>query len=763
MMPEAVEVRRSSSLGGVGVIHRARVYLLCATVLGALAVTAPGFATVHNIGALLVATSVSLYAVIGFTLVMIVGQLDLSIGASMTLGGMLAIGLSSRIGWAGAITVASACGAVVGLANGLLVAKVRINSFIVTLGTMTILSGAINLYSKGGTLTVSQYQLADWLNETVVDLVPVANRVVVAAVVLGGVALALSRTAIGRGFYLVGGNRQTAWYSGLRVDRYLIGAFILSAVLSALGGAICAIGLTSANPTMGDKSLMLVIASVIIGGASMKGGHGSVVHSAVALLTLSALINGLGCFGAGFEAQLLATGILLALVVLYDARQAARENLLRGQRRELLLTDRDLSPEEGSLDMQSKDRSFAMVCVTTVGCVAIVAIFAMWFTQRQGLVAPPGTAASAVADRRDPPNAAAADAEVMKLKASDGQSLIELDDARLDVPPRPKDPGQLSEDDSGHWYDAEYSGRNTQKLPMPSPPSGGARGKRVMCLRFIDHPYLTAYTKGMQRVADVYGIHLKTLVANNDINIQAQQVDQAINEKPDLVIITPVDATAVVPLLRKLHDARVPVIASNLLPTDAGMPYVLTWTGPDDWGNFRMLAREFANRMNYEGGYCIVRHVPGAAPFVSRTFAMVTELKKIAPKMTCLDMQPTGLEAERTMQVTADWITRFGSQLKGIVSADDSGAQIGIDEACQRAGRQDIIRVAAGNSKVGMDAVKHGMLAVVSYQSAESDGALPMKLAADWLNGKPIDRPIYFLKKAVITQENVDQFLPPQW
>jgi ribose transport system substrate-binding protein len=142
---------------------------------------------------------------------------------------------------------------------------------------------------------------------------------------------------------------------------------------------------------------------------------------------------------------------------------------------------------------------------------------------------------------------------------------------------------------------------------------------------------------------------------------------------------------------------------------------------------------------------------------------MLTELKRIAPKMTCLDMQPTGLEAERTMQVTADWITRFGPQLKGIVSADDAGAQIGMEEACRRAGRPDIVRVAAGNSKVGMDAVRSGSLAMVTYQSAESDGALPMKIAADWFNGKPIQRPIYFLKKALISKQNVEQFLPPQW
>jgi ribose transport system substrate-binding protein len=165
-----------------------------------------------------------------------------------------------------------------------------------------------------------------------------------------------------------------------------------------------------------------------------------------------------------------------------------------------------------------------------------------------------------------------------------------------------------------HWYDLEYAGWNTVKENLPKSPGTGPRGKQVLCLRFIDHPYLTAYTKGMQQVADAYGIQLKTLVANGDINLQSQQVDQAINERPDLVIITPVDATAVVPLLRKLNQAGIPVIASNLLPIDEGMKYVLAWTGPDDWGQFRMLAHTFADLMHYQGGYCIVRHNPGSSP-----------------------------------------------------------------------------------------------------------------------------------------------------
>jgi ribose transport system substrate-binding protein len=167
--------------------------------------------------------------------------------------------------------------------------------------------------------------------------------------------------------------------------------------------------------------------------------------------------------------------------------------------------------------------------------------------------------------------------------------------------------------------------------------------------------------------------------------------------------------------------------------------------------------------MNNKGSYGIIQHMPGGSPFFSRTHAVVTELKKIAPEMKLLEKQTTMLEAEKTMQVVSDWITKYGPELKGIVSADDSGAQTGINEAVAKANREDIVRVAAGNSKVGMDFIKKGKLHAITYQSAEADGALPMKLAADWFNGKEITRPVYYLPKHVITKDDVDQYLPAQW
>jgi ribose transport system substrate-binding protein len=354
--------------------------------------------------------------------------------------------------------------------------------------------------------------------------------------------------------------------------------------------------------------------------------------------------------------------------------------------------------------------------------------------------------------------------DVSKLKSSDGQPLIIMDDSPLNPPVRPADPAALPEDDPLRWYDQEYAGWKCTKVNLPTSPADGAKGKTVWCLRHMDHPYTTAYVNGMQKVADAYHMTLKVMTAGNaDVNIQSRQVDQAINARPDMVIILPVDAVAVVPMLRKLNQAGVPVIASNLIPVDQGMQYVITWTGPDDWGQFRMLAREFAKRMNYEGGYCIVRHMAGSSCFNSRTWSVVTELKKIAPKMKCLDMQTTMLNSDKTTPVVAGWIAKYGKDIKGLASADDSGAQIGINDACAKAGREDIVRVAAGNSKVGMDFIKAGTLHAITYQNAEADGALPMKLAADWFNGKTDLKPVYYLPKHVITAKDVDKYLPPQW
>lgn len=333
--------------------HRWRVVLLCAAVFAVMSAIAPNFATPGNFANILKGTGTALPTAIGFTVVLLAGQLDLSVGSAMTMGGMLVMGLAPDIGWAGALAVAVAAGCVQGLISGALVAKAKINSFIVTLGAMLIVYNAMAIYSAGGTIPADQFGLSDWLQRPLVGpaypprpgdagcatawlTLWLTPRNLAPMAVLALCALVLRLTPVGRGLYLLGGNAQTAWYSGLRVDSYVIGAFTISAGVSALGGALAAMSEAAASLEAGANLLMTVVAAVIIGGASMEGGKGSVLGSALALVALTALTNGLDCLGAGYEVNLMSSGVVLALVILYDALWLCLRERTKGQRKDLL-------------------------------------------------------------------------------------------------------------------------------------------------------------------------------------------------------------------------------------------------------------------------------------------------------------------------------------------------------------------------------------------------------------------------------------------
>jgi ribose transport system substrate-binding protein len=308
----------------------------------------------------------------------------------------------------------------------------------------------------------------------------------------------------------------------------------------------------------------------------------------------------------------------------------------------------------------------------------------------------------------------------------------------------------------------EYAGWSAEKINIPESPADGAIGKRVITIINGDHPYLTAYSLGMQKVADAYDMDLEILSPNWDIATQNQMLDEAINDQPDMIILVPLDANVAVQQLRKVNRAGIPIIASNMLPQDEGMKYCIGWTGPDDWGQFRMLAQAWADELGKEGDVAYIRHAPGGSPYFARTYGPVSELTEYAPEIGTLDMQAPGFEAEKTLQVVSDWLTRFGDDLDGICAADDSAQAIGIVEALKRAGREDVMVVAAGNSKVGMDMVEAGDLFAITYQSAEADGAVALKMAVDWFNGMDVE-PVRYLPKRIITQDNVSEFQPAQW
>jgi ribose/xylose/arabinose/galactoside ABC-type transport system permease subunit/ABC-type sugar transport system substrate-binding protein len=739
--------------------HRALLMLL--VLFGFLALRAPNFLSTQNVVTILKGACLTGIAAIGFTLIFILGQLDLSIGAVVMLCGMLTIGLQPEVGWGGSIAVSLLAGSLVGLANGLLVVKARINSFIVTLGSLTVVMGLMYLYSGGGSKAITDFRFADWLERPVFTCLPLFPPVVLITLALIALAaVALQRTRVGRNMLMVGGNPETAWLAGLNRDRYLLAGFILCSLCAAMAGTLFAAGLSAMTSAavLGSRTLMTVLAAVIIGGTMMTGGKGSVVKSYVAVLLLTTLFNGVGCFGYGFEVQIFINGIILAVVVLYEAYAIYRHDLLKGQRPDLMKESYEgtLDPlsdhtEEGESDMLHKDR-LPLICLTIVAVVGIVAIAAMYF-HHSARLALPGAAVAAAPETT---------VDVYALRGTDGQPYILREQDAPSLPARPADPTTLAETEAGRWWDIEFAGWDVTKAPMPTSPGDGPRGKQIVLLKAGDHPYWTAYVNGFKAMAKAYGMQVKIYNGNWNLDLQAQQTEQAINERPDMVVLAPVDATGCTPLLRRLNKAGIPCITSNTIPCDEAMKYCLAWTGPDDWGQFRMLARAFADKLGKSGGYAVVRHMPGSSPFFARTYAPITELETYAPDMKLLAMDTANLEAEKTMQLVSAWLTKYGRDLKGLVLAGDGFTMTGTLEAVKKAGREDLVIVAAGNSKTGMDSIKAGEALAITYQSAEGDGAIAVHVAAEWFEGKALG-PVRYLPKHIITRADVDTYMPAQW
>ncbi len=212
------------------------------------------------------------------------------------------------------------------------------------------------------------------------------------------------------------------------------------------------------------------------------------------------------------------------------------------------------------------------------------------------------------------------------MLSSDDRLLLFWSNPTKEIPIRPHRPERYPREDARHWYDKEYAGWGVAKLPMPESPGDGPRGKRVAFLQPGTHPYHVAFAEGLARVAERAGVRLSTYTGSMTEESQDREVRRAMEDAPDLAILVPISSQACTPWVRDLHARGIPVIVSNYIPEDEAHRYALAWCGPDDWGQFRMLSRTFADFMGHRGGYAIIRHIPGSSCHDARTWSVVTEL-----------------------------------------------------------------------------------------------------------------------------------------
>ncbi len=284
-----------------------------AVIMVFLTLLSPTFLTYGNIVSLLTRMSELGVLAVAVTLTFISGGFDLSIGAVMAFSGMIA-GYSTLLGLPLFFSILFALlgGAVIGLANALLVVELRLQPFVVTLATMTMVRSIVYGFMRGKTITAFPDSLLS-LGDKYVLGIPLLFIILVLCAILA--FMLLKKTILGRYIFALGGNERTAFLSGVPVRTMKYFVYVLSGLLSALAGLLLVIRIRAAIPDAGLNAPLEVITAVVIGGTSIKGGKGSLLGSLLGVFAMFLLINGFSLLGLNPFWSVIILGTVLIVVV----------------------------------------------------------------------------------------------------------------------------------------------------------------------------------------------------------------------------------------------------------------------------------------------------------------------------------------------------------------------------------------------------------------------------------------------------------------
>jgi ribose/xylose/arabinose/galactoside ABC-type transport system permease subunit len=285
----------------------------------------PYFLKVRNLSNVLGQISLTMIAAVGLSLLVITGEVDLSIGSLQAVVALPLLVVMNRTGsfWLGVVP-ALATGLLVGVINGLLVTKLKINSLIVTLGMLYLLRGFI--YFVTGKVPISDASNNAVFfaigNGKLFGFLPI--MAVLMLVILGVFIFVLRGTTFGRRLYAVGGNPEVARAVGISPEKMKFAAFILCSLLSSVSAILLASRLNSANHMAGSGFEFQVVAAAVMGGVSLSGGTGNLVGAFIGVLIFGMIQNGMGLMNIGTMYQLVITGVIIIAAVAVDELRKRR-------------------------------------------------------------------------------------------------------------------------------------------------------------------------------------------------------------------------------------------------------------------------------------------------------------------------------------------------------------------------------------------------------------------------------------------------------
>lgn len=345
-MTDVSQARKQSSpsTGGEGfdvakLLLEGRAFFALIVIIVVFSILSPYYLSVANF--LTMASHVAIFGIlaVGMLLVILNGGIDLSVGSTLGLAGVVAGFLMQGVTltWLGVVlyppvwvvaVLACMLGAAVGLVNGVLIARFKVPAFVATLGVMYMARGLALLMTSG--LTYNNLGGKPELGNTGFDalgfnrLFGVPTGVVVLVVIALIGSIVLNRTAFGRWLYASGGNERAAELSGVPVKTVQISVYVLSGICAAIAGLILSSQLTSAGPTAGTTYELTAIAAVVIGGAALTGGRGNIRGTLLGAFVIGFLSDGLVIIGISSYWQTVFTGAVIVLAVLLNAVQYRR-------------------------------------------------------------------------------------------------------------------------------------------------------------------------------------------------------------------------------------------------------------------------------------------------------------------------------------------------------------------------------------------------------------------------------------------------------
>ena len=293
----------------------------------------PYFLTFSNVVGILVSTAVNGLLAIGVTFIIITGGIDLSVGTVMTLSSVMAAVVVKNLGLPVPLGILAAIltGTLAGIVNGLMVSKLKLPSFIATLGMLNVAKGLALVITD---LSPIYFPLETGWNEIAMGsilgaIIPgfeIPNAVLImfgSALVAG---LILSKAVIGRYAFAIGSNEEAARLSGLNVGFWKTIIYGLGGFFVGIAGVVIAARLNSAQPALGQGYELDAIAAAVIGGVSLSGGEGSMLGTIIGAFIISTLTNGLRILSVPQEWQIVVTGLIIILSVVLDIlRRRSRE------------------------------------------------------------------------------------------------------------------------------------------------------------------------------------------------------------------------------------------------------------------------------------------------------------------------------------------------------------------------------------------------------------------------------------------------------